>query len=617
MTRIFEKVKILLFLFAAFFSPVLCQGDEPQKTIPRGLEGIWDPAKYISIDEVRPGMEAYVLTVYKETAVEKFPLDVISVLYNIFPGRNAILVRGTDERFIHSGPVAGCSGSPVYINGRLAGALAFGWIFSKDPLYGVTTIEDMLRAGQTEAAGQGMKDGPGLTFDFSSPIDFAVVQEKISTAFAAPPTKLTGATALPSPLIVSGLPDSALAELDGSLGQLGLMVVPGGGVKPGPDVCDVKITPGSCLVVPLVAGDIRLDVVGTVTEVRGDEVYGFGHSFLGYGAVDLPMATGQVHTVMASVMRSFKVATSMNIVGALTTDESRAVRGRLGAKARMIPLSLRIDRYNDPEQRVYNCQIADNRLLTPLLLRIVIAGTTLLKGNLPPDNTIEYKCSIEMDDAPGTPAVVFESISTDQGLTELIRDSIGPVALLMNNPFSRVRIKSIDLDVRVREKNIIAGIWSATLSKSKIKPGENFSVQVVTESFQAEKRSYNFDFTVPENTPAGNYQLIICGGQGYEEFLRKSVPHRFTAENLQTLVGAINYILTIGKDDLHCIMVLPASGVAMESAELPELPATKALILGDAKRANTMQAFPGWIDKKIGTGSIIMDQKIMKVTVER
>ena len=106
-----------------------------------------DKSRYITIDEIKPGMSAYCLTVYKGTNIEKFDLEVIDVIHNFQPGRNAILVMGTDPRFVHTGPVAGCSGSPVYINGRLAGALAFGWNFSKDPLYGVTPIAEMLRVG--------------------------------------------------------------------------------------------------------------------------------------------------------------------------------------------------------------------------------------------------------------------------------------------------------------------------------------------------------------------------------------------------------------------------------------------------------------------------------------
>ena len=115
---------------------------------PKGTEGVWDPARYISIDEIKPGMQAYCLTEYGIAGIEKFGLEIVDVVRNIEPGRNAILVKGTDERFMRTGPVAGCSGSPVYIEGRLAGALAFAWPFSKDPLYGATPIEEMLRVGQ-------------------------------------------------------------------------------------------------------------------------------------------------------------------------------------------------------------------------------------------------------------------------------------------------------------------------------------------------------------------------------------------------------------------------------------------------------------------------------------
>jgi hypothetical protein len=111
--------------------------------------------------------------------------------------------------------------------------------------------------------------------------------------------------------------------------------------------------------------------------------------------------------------------------------------------------------------------------------------------------------------------------------------------------------------------------------------------------------------------------MIVCGGYDYEEFLKKAVPQRFVPENLNTLVGAINDILAIGRDELHCILVLPAGGVSLERAELPELPATKALVLGDATRAVKIQVYPGWIDRKIRTGSVIMEQRIMNVTVEK
>jgi len=585
--------------------------------VPQGLEGIWDPARYISVDEIKPGMEAYCLTVYKGTEVEKFGVEVLSVVHDLMPGRDAILVCGTDERFIHTGPVAGCSGSPVYINGRLAGALARGWQFSKDPLYIVTPIADMLRVGGSVSNQNGGKDlsgGPGLSLDFSRPIDFAQVEKKVLSLVSSSRREFAGASALPSPVVVSGMPESVTGDLDESLRPLGFMVVAGAGGGARSDVCDIKPVPGGCLTLPLVSGDITIDVVGTITEVRGDQIYAFGHDFMGYGPVDLPMAMGEVHTVLSSVMHSVKVGTSANVIGALRADESAAVRGKIGAEARTIPLTVNVSRYNDSRPRKYNCRIADNRMLTPRLLRAVVASAGLFQGEMPPDNTVFYKGTIETD---GAGTIVFDNVSTGEGLNDAVRDTMSPLGLLMNNPYRQVRIKSINVELDIREKDISSAIWSVGLSGFRVKRGDNLNVEVVTESVRSQKQKYNFNFTVPENTPVGTYQLIICGGFDYADFLRKAVPHRFVPENFDTLVGVINRILAVNRDGLHCILVLPAGGVALEQAELPELPATKAIVLGDARRANTMQAFPGWIEKSVRTSTIITDKKIMNVTVEQ
>ncbi|MCJ7777722.1 MAG: hypothetical protein MUP16_05345, partial [Sedimentisphaerales bacterium] len=476
-------------------------------TAQNAIDSAWDPAKYIGIDEIRPGMEAYCLTIYKGTEVEKFGLEVLSVVRNITPGRDAILVQGTDERFIHTGPVWGCSGSPVYIDGRLAGALAFAPSFSKDPLYGVTPIKEMLRVGQVsfsrQNAGQmaGTSDPAkggwetGFGFDFSKPIDFAEIDRQITTGRLSGKNIRGGLTFLPCPLITSGLPAEVCEQLNTSVESFGLVAVPGiaaGGtpnaVKSVWEPNDVQLAPGACLTVPLVTGDITMTAVGTVTEVVGDKVYGFGHGLLGYGAIDLPMATGQVHTVVSSVVRSFKFASAVEIVGALTTDESAAVRGQIGAKAKMIPLVITVDRYNDTQKRVYNCRIADNRLLTPILLQPVVAGAALMLGSLPPDHTVEYKVIIGVE---GANPVTFENISTGVGLDEMLEESTASVAILLNNPYEKVDIKSIDFDVRIVPKNVSSRIWSVDLSDSRVKAGQELDVTVVVESFLAEKKEYH------------------------------------------------------------------------------------------------------------------------------
>ena len=342
-----RRLLFITFYFLVIFSAAVLQSET--KAAQAGtLEGIWDPAKYISLDEIKPGMEAYCLTEYGLAGIEKFALEVVDVVRDVGPGMDLIYVKGTDERFIHTGPVAGCSGSPVYIDGRLAGALAYASFYSKDPLYGATPIEEMLRVGRGTRVGRSeQRAGQRLSvFDFTRPIDFAEIDRQFRNSLLKRSRNLSGVNPLPCPLITSGLPRGVCEQLDELVKPFGLMVVAGGsGSNKVEDSEKVELVPGACLVIPLVSGDITMSTFGTVTEVRGDKVYGFGHSYLGYGPVDLPMATGKVHTVVSSIYRSFKLASVLDTVGALTTDESMAVFGRIGAKAKTIPLTIRIDRY--------------------------------------------------------------------------------------------------------------------------------------------------------------------------------------------------------------------------------------------------------------------------------
>ncbi len=631
----FCKTKSRFFLFSLLV--LVCSfcwaGERLDKTrTQNAIEGVWDPTKYISIDEVRPEMEAYCLTTYKGTEIEKFGLEVLSIVRNIKPGRDAILVQGTDERFIHTGPVWGCSGSPVYIDGRLAGALAFAATFSKDPLYGVTPVKEMLRVGQVSSSEQNAEQMAGTSnpvkgvwelgfgFDFSRQIDFAEINRQITTSRLSGKNIQGGLTFLPCPLITSGLPAEVCERLNTSIEPFGLVAVPGiaGGGTPNkvksvwePD--GVQLAPGACLTIPLVTGDITMTAIGAVTEVVGDEVYGFGHGFLGSGAIDLPMATGQVHTVVSSLVRSFKFASPIEIVGALTTDESASIRGRIGAKAKMIPLVITVDRYNDAEKRVYNCSVADNQLLTPLVLRSAVAGATLMLGSLPPEHTVEYKVTIGVE---GANPITFENVSTGIGLDEMLEEGAGPVAILLNNPYEKVDINSIDFDVCITPKNISSRIWSVDLSDSRVKAGQQLDVAVVVETFLAEKKKYQCSLKIPRELAPGKYNLIVCGGYGYQEFLTKAAPYKFVPQSLETLVEAMNNLLTIGRDKLYCLLVLPPGGVALEKAELPDLPATKVLLLQDVKRTLRSQPHPHWLEESLATGTVIIDKKVMHITVE-
>ena len=593
---------------------------------PTDLEGIWDPVKYISLDEIKPGMEAYCLTEYGRAGVEKFSMKVVDIVRNINPSsgpgsRDAIFVQGTDKRLIHTGPVAGCSGSPVYIDGRLAGALAFTWMYAKDPLYGVTPIEEMLRIGlgsgtsQTEAESRRMD----LAFDFSNPIDLHQVDKQLQDRLVGAHRSLQGMTYLPCPLITSGLSNEASEQLKAFVEPLGFMVVTGGGAGAGANIGTnesekVRLVPGACLAVPMVSGDITLSTYGTVTDVVGDKVYGFGHYLLGYGQIDLPMATGKVHTVVTNVASSFKLASVVETVGALTTDEAAGIVGQIGAEAKTIPLIIRIDRYNDTKKRLYQCRLAHNRLLTPFYLRVALTGAALRLGDFPQEHTVEYEVAIDLKDGE---SVSFKNVSSDVVLNDLVIESYGSIGLLLNNPYKRVDIESIKCDIRIIPKSSVSHIWSVELSDAKVKAGQKIDVGVVVESILASKKEFRCSLEIPENLTPGKYELTVCGQRDYERFLTKMAPQKFIAQSYADLVRALNDSLQIERGRLYFLLALPPRGVVVENAELPDLPATKALVLQDSKRALRVLPYFHWLERSVKTDTIVIDKSVLPITVER
>ncbi len=226
---------------------------------------------------------------------------------------------------------------------------------------------------------------------------------------------------------------------------------------------------------------------------------------------------------------------------------------------------------------------------------------------------IEYKVAIGIE---GGDSISFENVSTAMGLNELIVESVGSVMLLMNNPYKEVGIESIDFDIRIVPRSIVSRIWSVDLSDPKVKAGEKVDINVVVESVLAGKKKYQCTLEIPDDLIPGTYNLTVCGSSNYERFLLKAVPYRFIVQSAPALIEALNYTLSIGRDRLYFLLALPPDGVALEQAELPDLPGTMALVLQSPKRALRIQPYQRWIERSLKTNSVIINRKAMKITVE-
>jgi hypothetical protein len=313
------------------------------------------------------------------------------------------------------------------------------------------------------------------------------------------------------------------------------------------------------------------------------------------------------------MVSSFKLASVLQTVGALTTDESTGIVGRIGAEAKTIPLTIRVNRYNDTQRRTYKCRLVDNQLLTPFYLRVAVAGAAFRLGDFPIDHTIEYKVAINLK---GGESVSFENVSSETGLNDLIIESYGSVGLLMNNPYAKADIESLSFDIDVQPKSSVSHIWSVELADAKVKPGGKADVEVIVESVLAAKKRYRCSLEVPENLRPGKYELTVCGPRDYERFLIKMAPYKFIAQSFPGLVRALNGSLQISRDRLYFLLTLPPGGVIVEDAELPDLPATKALVLQDSKRALRVLPYFHWLERSVKTDSIVLDKDVLPLVVE-
>lgn len=566
----------------------------------------WDPARYISIDEVRPGMDAWCLTVLEGTEVKKFPLKVLSIVRNADPGRDYILVVGTDETFKRVGSVQGCSGSPVYIDGRLAGALAAGWSEAVDPLYLVRPIRDML---EIEAAAGPVGPAP-FTMDVSDLFDPQSSQKRyleyLKRTFSDHRSTI--------PLSVS-LPESALDSVRPAWQAMGFHPVSGSG-EGGAAQSEaelMRIVPGGVLAVPLCFGDISLAGIGTATEVVGEKVFGFGHDMLGYGAVELPLSAGRVHTTIASRSISFKFASTGPVLGTLTLDRAAGVLGQIGKEPPLIPLHIRVEREDVPESRDFHCQLAVNPLLTPLIVRVALQGAAAVYGGFGPEHSVDYEATVQL---AGYDPIRFSNVSTDREVADASSEAGSLVALLMNNPYQPVQIEQMDMTFRIRPRTLQAEIWSVNLSDTTLKPGDWLTAEVVLQAYRQERTVQSIRLQIPPNLKPGRYVLQILSFGDYLAFQRKAAPHRFAAEDVPSMLTAARRILQTPRNRLVAVLQLGQGGIALRHRGLPDLPPSRAILLQDDRRMIPAAVIQDWVQSETMTDLIPSGNITVQITVE-
>jgi hypothetical protein len=337
-------------------------------------------------------------------------------------------------------------------------------------------------------------------------------------------------------------------------------------------------------------------------------------AFNGEGPVNLPIAAGKIHTVVASRTSSFKFSSPGPILGTLLHDQSAAVRGTMGMTPKTIPLRIDVESFNDPQERVYDCFLAKDRTLTPMILQVALNGAGQMQGSLPFEHTVRYRGQIDIG---GSDPIRLDNISSGQNLSEVIMDAYSAVGLLMNNPFEEADIKGIDVKMTIEPKNTAASIWAVNLSNTRIRPGQTLTASVALRSYRAMEETVTIDFDVPEDLAPGKYMLQIMGAQQYQAFVSKMAPQKFRAFDLNTLKTGLSDLMAYRRDRLYAVMVVPSTGVVFRQHELSHLPPTRMLLMQDAKRLQPLEPYKAWAENSIQLDKIVQGAAQIELIVEQ
>lgn len=534
-------------------------------------------------DQVHPGQKAVVRTVFEGSRVESFDAEIVGVL----PGGRAegdmIVARATSERVIKSGIAQGMSGSPVYVDGKLIGALSSGWSFSRDPLFGITPIGEMLSV--LDLPVDGARDGS------AGPAGVEVGVRGASTRFGEwtwadepdeglPPAQ-SSRPDVPShlaiPLTCGGLHPGALSAARDLFAPLGLEAVQGGRAVAG---SSPAIEPGSAVAVDLLRGDLHISAIGTVTYRDGDRVLIFGHPLFQSGEVRLPLSTASITTIVASQLSSFKLGAPGTPVGTLTQDRRAAMGGALGESPALLPYAVDIDRPRRPRQS-FRFETIEDRALAPQLMSIAALNCMLESGGSGGNQTVRWTMRLKR---AGAPALTLSDVLTsDSPSGDLVSAVASPLRFLFGNPFARLELDSVALRLDVAPGRESWTLRNAEVMSAAARPGQSVEVRYEIERWRGGRESGTLRVAIPEEVPDGRYSIWLGGGAELSRFEAQRLPGRYRPASLDEAWQRLDQFRP--SDGLYATLVARAPEVTTAGRDYPELPTSALTLMAGGQRA--------------------------------
>lgn len=538
------------------------------------------------VDELKPGMVGIGKTVFQGDELQDFKVHILGVLRNVIgTRRNLILAKLEGGPLADTGVIAGMSGSPVYIDGRLVGAVSYSLgQFSKEPIAGITPIDEMVEATAQPAARrpaarvalqmpltpENMRDSLRQAFSWvrpfaESPNDVQVFGSGLDASVG------TMLRPIATPLTIGGFDASVIDPVANAFREQGFlpMMAGAGGQDPAATASSRSqpLRPGDPVGVALVTGDLEFGATGTVTEVDGNRVYAFGHPFYGLGPTQFPMTRAYVHTILPSLFSSSKLASTGDIIGTVQQDRATAIAGTLGNGPTLIPINLKLTS-DRGTTKTFKMSIVNDQLFTPLLAYVSILNTltSYERQNGAASYGVRGSAMVKKYGK-----VDFEDLFT--GDTPSIGAAtyvVSPINFLLRNAFEDVDIEGLDLEIDASEQAKTATLERVWIDGNRPKPGSTVTLKTLMRTYRGEEITRSVPVEIPANA-RGSVSIMVADGTRLGQMEARELQLQpLQTRDLAQMIRVLNQ--TRKNNRLYVRLVTPDAGAVVKGESLSSLP---------------------------------------------
>ena len=552
---------------------------------------IGQSVEFYPLESIQPGQTGYGKTVFEGARVDTFQVEILGVLKNVGPKQNLILARLSGGPIARTGVFAGMSGSPVYIEDKLIGAVAYAFPFAKEPFAGITPIREMVDIFKEKPGTRprsARRVNPHKMYEVTQFPSF-LSHFELPQFFVEPSLTrrqdLGRLQPIATPLNLSGFSPRSIQQFSSQLEMLGLVPVRGMGTARMEAYEDAPLQAGSTITVQLVRGDIDVSASGTVTHIEGDRIYGFGHPFLSLGYTDLPLNKGAVLTIIPNLMTSEKVSATLEFIGSIRQDRATGILGVAGKESQLIPVRLRLHTSRN-EVKELNFEVVTDNFLTPFLISFTVHNSIVSSERSIGDQTIQVKCTISIK---GQSDINFES-----SVSDLVSSSVfaalaaaSPVNFLLNSGFEELVMEKIDVEITAVEQTREATVEKVWQDRLEVDPGEEVHLTVFLRQSNGDTMVEKYPVKIPEGISPGPLKIVVADGLSLTREDAETGLGEFIPESLQQLIKAINNLKK--NDRLYIRLAREQAGAIISGEGMPDLPPSLLAIYGSRKTAGELK----------------------------